>query len=195
MLGAELHYSSCIRPLECGAIFWLRRRSLMRSNRFPLRRLGLALALLALCALPAAAATTKCLPSCNVSDGRFLAIAGSNLITLSDTTLNLEISVPAGTTSFTIGVFDGDGAELDAFGATHWDTGTTAPFRYTLYADPTADGTGTTPVELAPGFPFVDSNTMPDNDWIDFTIATSPAAATPGGNFFYRLAIELTDPS
>ncbi|HYX25803.1 MAG TPA: hypothetical protein VFC23_16740, partial [Thermoanaerobaculia bacterium] len=43
-------------------------------------------------------AVFKCLPTCSSTDARFLAIAnGTNFKTLSDPTLDLEISVPAGT--------------------------------------------------------------------------------------------------
>jgi SdrD B-like domain len=138
----------------------------------------------------------KCLPSCDVTDGRFLAIAGSGLQTLSPPELVLAISVPAGTASFDLGVFDGDGNEFQSDGVTSdWDSGVTAPFEYTLYADPRGDGSGTTVVELQPGFQSFPSSAMPDNDWIDFTINTGPEAAAPSGNFFYTLAIRLTDPS
>ena len=68
-----------------------------------------ALALCAILAAPAAA-QFNCFPSCAETDGRFLAIAGTGLITLSDTVLEIELSVPAGTASFELGIFDGDGA-------------------------------------------------------------------------------------
>jgi hypothetical protein len=138
----------------------------------------------------------KCLPTCDVTDGRFLAIAGSGLLTLSPPELELAISVPAGSTSFDLGVFDGDGGEYQSDGFTaFWDSGDTASFEYTLYADPQANGTGTTLIELQPGFPAFPSSSMPDNDWIDFTVNTGPEAAAPSGNFFYLLKIRLLDPS
>jgi hypothetical protein len=144
----------------------------------------------------APAGTFKCLPTCDVADGRFLAIAGSGLLTLSPPELELSISVPAGSTSFDLGVFDGDGGEYQSDGFTaFWDSGDTAPFEYTLYADPQANGTGTTLIELQPGFPSFPSSSMPDNDWIDFTVNTGPEAAAPSGNFFYLLKIRLLDPS
>lgn len=163
----------------------------MRPIHFHLTGVALALALVA---TPAVAQSTRCLPTCTANDARFLAIAGANLVTLSDTTLNLEIAVPAGATSFQVGFFDGDGGEFDVLGASHWDTGSTAPFRYTLFADPAADGTGTTVVELLPGMAFINSDAMPNNAWIDFPVATSPIALAPSGNYFYRLSIELMDP-
>src|SRR6185369_1316495 len=140
-------------------------------------------------------ATMRCLPSCDTTDGRFLAIAGQNLATLSGSDLNLQISVPAAATSFTIGVFDGDARGVDAGGLSHWDTGVaTAIYEYTLYADPAADGAGTTVVEMVPGNPVLTGSSMPDNAWIDFTLPTSAVARTPSGNFFYHLKIRLTTP-
>jgi hypothetical protein len=143
-----------------------------------------------------AAAQIRCLPSCDPTDGRFLAIAGSNLITLSDTALDLTISVPADATSFQLGIFDGDARGVDGLLVPHWDTGVLpATYEYTLYTDPAANGTGSSVVEMLPGFPSLLSLTMPDNDWIDFTIPTSPDAQTPSGNYFYRLNIKLLTPA
>src|SRR4051812_37010639 len=42
----------------------------------------------------------KCLPTCDVTDGRFLALAGQGLQALSPPELFLQIAVPAGATSF-----------------------------------------------------------------------------------------------
>jgi hypothetical protein len=151
-----------------------------------------ALALSVGLAAPSQAQTLRCMPTCDPADGRFLAIAGSNLATLSDSSLNLEISVPAGTSSFTFGVFDGDGGEYDPAGEAHWDIGSTATFEFTLYADPQGDNSGTVPIA---GFSTVSSTSLPDNAWGDFTIPNDPAAASPSGNYFYRLNIRLTDPS
>jgi hypothetical protein len=137
----------------------------------------------------------KCLPTCSETDGRFLAVAGDNLITLSDPVLNLTIAVEAGATSFDLGIFDGDSNDSDALGNTHWDVGLPAEFTYTLFADPLADGTGTTVVELQPGFPSVSCTEMINNDWSTFTVATGPEAQAPSGNYFYVLRIELMNPA
>ncbi|HEX3530839.1 MAG TPA: SdrD B-like domain-containing protein, partial [Thermoanaerobaculia bacterium] len=146
-------------------------------------------------ALTKSSATMRCLPTCDPTDGRFLAIAGSNLATLSGSDLNLQISVPAAATSFTVGIFDGDARGVDSSGVSHWDTGVTnAVYEYTLYTDPAADGTGSTVVEMMPGNPVLTGSMMPDNAWIDFTIPTSAAARAPSGNFFYHLRIRLTTP-
>ena len=167
----------------------------------------------ALCALLVLAAATparaqgfKCFPSCNPRDGRFLVIAfGPDLKTLTDSQLDVEIGVAAGTPTIRIGVFDGDDGGVDATGTSHWDlepddpgTGQPLgqiPFEYTLYADPLGDGSGMTPVELQPGFAAISSTTMPDNDWIDFTVNNPAAAQSPSGNYFYRLNIRLVNPT
>ncbi len=137
-----------------------------------------------------AQAQVNCLPSCDANDGRFLAIAGSGLNTLSDAAFDISLAVPADATSFSIGFFDGDSGKVDAVtGARYWDTGVLATFRYDIYADPEADGTGSVLVysEL--------SDVMPDNGWHDLVLPTDPAALTPSGNFFYRLEITLLDPA
>ena len=134
----------------------------------------------------------NCIPSCDATDGRLLVIAnGPSFVTLSDPILELQVQVPAGTTSFELGVFDGDGSEGGA--GSFWDLGAAAPFTYTLRADPFGDGTGTDIVEMQAGSPFISSSTLPNNAWQDFTIVTSAAAQSPSGNFFYRLTIELTN--
>src|SRR5688500_5720181 len=103
-------------------------------------------ALLAVLTAAPAAGSFRCLPTGDVTDGRFMAIAGTGFDTLSPPELALSIAVPAGSTSFDLGVFDGDGGEYDPFGDANWDAGLTALFSYSLYADPAADGTGLTPV-------------------------------------------------
>ncbi|MEA2563804.1 MAG: hypothetical protein QOH06_5308 [Acidobacteriota bacterium] len=143
-----------------------------------------------------AAASLKCLPTCDVTDGRFLAIAGTGFDTLSPPELALSIAVPAGSTSFDLSVFDGDGGEYDPFGDANWDAGLTALFSYSLYADPNANGTGLIPVNLMPpGSPTVLSSDLPDNQWADFTVSTGPAALSPSGNYFYVLKVRLEDPT
>ncbi|HEX7185265.1 MAG TPA: SdrD B-like domain-containing protein [Thermoanaerobaculia bacterium] len=157
---------------------------------------GLLVAVALLGGAPATAQSLHCLPTCSSVDGRFLAVAnGSTLVSLSGANLELQISVPAGTTSFQLGFFDGDARGVDLMGVSHWDNGFLSVFNYTLIADPIGDRSGTTVIELLPGMPFIPSTIMPDNDWIDFTVVTGPEAQSPSGNFFYRLQIELTAPS
>lgn len=140
-----------------------------------------------------AAATTggmKCLPTCDITDSRFLAIASTGFGTLSPPELSLAVSVPVGTTSFTIGFFDGDARDT-AQPVQNWDSGLTSLFDYTLYADPDADGSGLTVIEMLPGQPAILSTAMANNAWTDFTVNTGPEAATPSGNFFYILKIRM----
>src|SRR4051794_25675715 len=137
----------------------------------------------------------NCLPTCNSTDARFLAIAsGVALVTLSQPTLDLEIAVPKGTTTFTVGAFDGDARGIDGAGNTHWDTSSASGFTYTLYADPNRDDAASTVAPLS-GSPAVLSTLMPDNNWIDFTVSTDPSAQAPSGNYFYLLRIQLITPA
>ena len=160
--------------------------------KFPGLKIGGWIVTATLC-LPAdsLAATSRCLPTCDVTDGRMLAIAGSNLLTPNAPEILLQIAVPAGVTSFQLGIFDGDGGLLDAQGDSHWDLGSSEIFEYALYADPMADGAGQTLVDLQPGSPVVFSSALADNGWTDFTVATGPVARTPSGNYFYRLSVRL----
>ncbi len=146
-------------------------------------------------AAPLAAAGLHCLPTCSTTDGRFLAIAGAGFETLSPPEMDLSIAVPAGSATFDIGIFDGDGGEYGPGGEAFWDAGVTALFEYSLYADPGADGTGLLPVDLEPGSPTILSTDMPDNEWRNFTVATGSEAASPGGNFFYVLKVRLVNPA
>ena len=139
--------------------------------------------------------TYNCLPSCDPADARFLAIAnGPGLITLSQPTLDLEISVPRGTTTFTVGVFDGDAKGVDGGGVAHWDTSNPATFSYELYADPNRDHAAAVVAPLS-GSPSVLSTSMPDNAWIDLTVNTAPSAQAPSGHYFYLLRIQLVTPA
>ncbi|RMH25571.1 MAG: hypothetical protein D6692_10800, partial [Planctomycetota bacterium] len=78
-------------------------------------------------------------------------------------------------------------------GTAHWDFagGSELDYSYSLFADPNADGSVLIPVDLLPAQPSVSSLiAMADNAWSDFTVATSPVAATASGNFLYRLRVE-----
>ncbi len=158
------------------------------------------LAFLALVALLPGAATAQfsCFPTCPTDDGRFLVIAAGDVYrTLSDPTLDLTFIVPAGTTSFEIGIFDGDILDSDTGGLFHWDTGASGVFEYTVFADPNLDVSGSFAVlgplstqdEASPGVPL-----FPDNDWTSFIINTGPEAQTANGDFVYQLRIEILNP-
>ncbi|MDY7092237.1 MAG: SdrD B-like domain-containing protein, partial [Acidobacteriota bacterium] len=128
----------------------------------------------------------RCLPSCAADDGRFLAVAaGAALVTLSDSSLDVQMASPGDLASFSVGVFDGDANAANG----NWDIGS-APYTYTLYADASRDGSDPTVV----AGPFT-SASMPNNGWFDFTVVNHPAAQTPSGNYFYRLRVENQDPA
>jgi hypothetical protein len=121
--------------------------------------------------------------------------SGTGLVTLSEETLEVQFAVPAGQPSFTLGVFDGDGGQVDGAGKRNWDLGNDIPYSYTLYADPLRDGSGMMIVDMSPGVPVTSSASMPSNAWIDYNISTSADAQAPSGNFFYRLEIKLLNNS
>ncbi|MDY7092234.1 MAG: SdrD B-like domain-containing protein [Acidobacteriota bacterium] len=128
----------------------------------------------------------RCLPSCAVDDGRFLAVvAGADLMTLSETSLAIEIAVPSSWSSFEVGIFDADAEATNG----NWDVGA-APFMYSVYADPMKDGSTMT---LVAG-PFA-CTTLPNNTWFDVSIDVGPEAQAPSGHYFYRLIVAPQDPS
>ena len=122
-----------------------------------------------------------CFPTCSTTDGRFLALAGSGLSTLAGDSQIFEIQVPAGATSFEIGIFDADTGGS-------WDEGLT-PTIYTVDADPLGNGSGNETVLTFSGAG------LPDNAWHTVTINTSPAAQTPSGNYFYHIHFTNSNPS
>ncbi len=123
----------------------------------------------------------NCFPTCATNDGRFLALAGSGLETLAGDNQLFEISIPAGTTSFEMGIFDGDTGGM-------WDIGTT-PTLFTVDADPLRDGSQNEQILQFSG------SELPDNLWYTVSINTSPAAQSPSGNYFYHLHLVNPDPS
>ena len=152
---------------------------------------------------PTTSAGFNCLPSCDVDDGRFLAITtGAAFLSLSDPILDLSFTAPAGTASFEIGIFDGD-ARSGPAGDRHWDAGNpgvgafAAPiFEYTLYADPGNNVDGT---EVVAG-PFIGTsflgtgNDLADNTWCNLAVTTGPEAQAANGDYVYRLRVEIVNP-
>jgi hypothetical protein len=118
----------------------------------------------------------------------------------------LWIESPAGASSFKIGIFDGDsGRGNDGninFRNGNWDD-TETNSTYTLYADPTRDGTGMTAVgqwqandpnstaDPTNGWWTASSETMPNNDWYKIIVKTVDAAEN-NGRYYYRF--EATRP-
>lgn len=121
-----------------------------------------------------------CFPTCDSTDARFLSIAGAGINTLSGQDIYLTVVSPASATSLEIGIFDGEtGGKFDIG---------TVPLEFTLFADPSADGTGTLQVGQWSGA------TMPDFAWYSVSIANTGAALTPSGNYYYVLRVSTTNP-
>ncbi|MCP3982465.1 MAG: hypothetical protein GY716_24445, partial [bacterium] len=159
--------------------------------------------------LKQAGPTVTCLPSCETDDAKFLAIAGTGLVTLSDTVLDVTLSAEAGTTSFDFGVFDGDSGKIQASTSeSRWDRGPEIPFEYSLFASPPGgpevqldlNSSPAAPSAACPG-PLPDSacayasSLMPNDDWFDFTVdASGTEAEAPSGIKVYRLEVRQLVP-
>ena len=126
--------------------------------------------------------TTKyvCFPTCDETDARFLAIAGSGLSNLSGDTITIQFASPGVEPNLEIGIFDGDSEST-------WDLGDNIPLEYTLYADPGGDLSGTTVIGQWLG------DTMPDNAWYTITIPNVPEAMSESGHYFYNMTVRLTN--
>ena len=122
-------------------------------------------------------------PDLDPDSGKFLGAAGNGLSTLAGQTNKLYLGIPAGRTTFTIGIFDGDGD-------VHWDQPISGvdQMDYKLYKDPLKNGAMT----------LLDSwsnSGLLDDDWSSRTYSTSNDAKAPSGNYFYRLEVNWNDPS
>ncbi|UCD92020.1 MAG: PKD domain-containing protein, partial [Methanobacteriota archaeon] len=115
------------------------------------------------------------MPTGDPDDGKFLALAGAGIQTLGGNVIELFIGVPAGETSFEVGIFDGDtGDDWDLAGGLSG---------FWLYKDPYKNG----------GSNLLDSwtsSSMANDDWTTMTYSTSDDAKAPSGNYFYRLLIK-----
>ncbi|MGB3364087.1 MAG: hypothetical protein WBB48_04860 [Thermodesulfobacteriota bacterium] len=125
-----------------------------------------------------------CLPTCEIDDGRFLAISEGSFETFTPGVMNIQIIVPPGTAQFSYGIFDGDSPGAIPTG--HWDLGSPSQFSYVLFIDPDLDNTGPIASQTM-------ATSLPSNDWMDFTINTDPSALDGNGNFVYTLQITLLD--
>jgi hypothetical protein len=134
-------------------------------------------------AQPFQASQWRGFPDADPDSGRFLGAAGNGLSTLAGQLTKLIIGIPAGRTSFTIGIFDGEGNNS-------WDQyiNTIDLLDFKLYKDPLKNGAMT----------LMDSWNnlgMFDDGWTDRTYTTSNDAKAPSGNYFYRLEINWNDPT
>ena len=132
---------------------------------------------------PLQASQWRGFPDADPDSGRFIGAAGNGLSTLAGQLTKLIIGIPAGRTSFTIGIFDGDGNNS-------WDQyiNTIDLLDFDLYKDPLKNG----------GMTFMDAWNnlgMRDDVWSDRTYLTSSDAMAPSGNYFYRLEINWNDPA
>lgn len=133
-----------------------------------------------------------CMPSCDETDGRFLSHPGEMMDSFAGARIVLWIAVPEQNPSFELGFFDGDSGK-DNTGAVNvwegnWDD-TEVETTYTLYADPSKNGRGTTVVQQWLG----NQDAMPNNAWFDVTVDNVPEAKNLNGHYFYRL--ECTRPA
>ncbi len=132
-----------------------------------------------------------CLPTCDETDGRFLALVSARLKSFAGEKIVLWIAVPGNYTEFELDIFDGDSGE-DNNGNLNWTAGnwdgTYAEATFALYADPFMDGTGTTLLQTWRG----NQDNMPNNAWFTASVANSSAAQAPSQHYFYRL--EITQP-
>ncbi len=159
---------------------------------------------------PATVAAQECIPSCDAKDGRYLAITdGSGLDTLTDTTLDLTVRVSSTELDFMIGFYDGETGGLWDLAGPMGSMDPPVPAQtYTIFADPETDGTcggfGCACPDLpVPGcdatdegvghvLRVLDGEAMPDDDWVDFTIANVPAALNGAGTTYgYLIQAEL----
>lgn len=118
-------------------------------------------------------------PTSSTTDGRMVSIVGANLQAMTGEAVEFGIGLPGTTDSLRIGIFDGE------TGGT-WDLGTNE-LVFRLYADSTANGTGTTLLGTYNG------SDMTDNGWYNITSAVNAAARSTDTVYFYRLVVELSD--
>jgi hypothetical protein len=148
-----------------------------------------------------------CMPTCQENDGRFLLMPGESVASFGGAKIVLWIEAPPGSTSFDVGIFDGDSGKDNAgnisMGDGNWDD-TETNTTYTLYADPLRDGKGATIVgqwqgndpnptsDPLSGWWTASAATMPNNAWYNVTVQNRAAAQNPNGNYYYRF--EVTRP-
>jgi LPXTG-motif cell wall-anchored protein len=155
--------------------------------------LALALALIGVHWIPVHAESPQAftyygVPTLNTTDGKFVGIAGTGLETFVQP-LKIWISIPAGTPTVTMDLFDGD------LGG-NWDNLTnglqTLTTTYTVYADPFKTGDPTNKPLIAAS----DSTKFADNNWTNlFTAPIDARAQAPSGNYFYLFIAQWSDVS
>ncbi len=170
--------------------------------------LAVVLGLLATVLPSSAAGPYTYFPTASTTDARMLNVSGSGLVTLAGQSTDIEFSVPAGTLTFEIGIFDGDNGKdnlgnLNPSGG-HWDVGTSETY-FQFDADPSGIGSGPltsiatwngNAANTSSGLWSTAQSGMPDNDWWNVTVQTSAAAQSyPGGPYFYHMHVSMADPN
>ncbi|MBC8144479.1 MAG: hypothetical protein H7X80_02770, partial [bacterium] len=122
-----------------------------------------------------------CFPTCDSSDGRFMALSGTDYNAFTGDTILMALGTPGNFTHVEVGIFDGESSGMWDFSA--------APLEYTLFAD--SSGLGVGAVKLAQWV----GDSLPDNRWWTYRTTSSPAAKARNGNYIYYLQIRSTDTS
>ncbi|MGB3729749.1 MAG: hypothetical protein WBA70_10935, partial [Thermodesulfobacteriota bacterium] len=172
----------------------------MRIPNVLFKYLFLLLAIITFSAFPIQSAFSQfaCVPTCDITDGRFMSLAGFGLQTTNNTDAFFHLTSRAGSTDLDMGIFDGDGRGANVLGVTgpdKWDTsgGGVTEVEYTLFFDPSGDGLGigngvvyrTWTSDGSSGDNM--GSPMPDNDWFVSIIPNDPQAQTAVGSFSYVL--------
>ncbi|MGB3363215.1 MAG: hypothetical protein WBB48_00385, partial [Thermodesulfobacteriota bacterium] len=172
----------------------------MRITNVLFKYLFLLLAIITFSAFPIQSAFSQfaCVPTCDITDGRFMSLAGFGLQTTNNTDAFFHLTSRAGSTDLDMGIFDGDGRGANVLGVTgpdKWDTsgGGVTEVEYTLFFDPSGDGLGigngvvyrTWTSDGSSGDNM--GSPMPDNDWFVSIIPNDPQAQTAVGSFSYVL--------
>lgn len=121
-------------------------------------------------------------PTARPNDAAFLALSeGSGVASLSND-LYIKLATPAGQNTLELGIFDGDNSGL-------WDHGA-ATTTFTLYVDPTADGSGAqNPANQMEQWS-TGTSTFADNTWTNLT-----AGGTVNGGTLIQVGAQTTAPS
>jgi hypothetical protein len=140
------------------------------------------------------------IPTDDVTDGKFMAIVGTERQTFDNNPVHIWIDVPATQNPFQIGIFDGDtGQYATETQEPHWyydGNWDECPWGrecvnnliFTLYADANRDGTPEAEIAKWLG------NDMPNNDWFVQEIENVEDALGTDGKYHYFLEIVSEQP-
>lgn len=120
-----------------------------------------------------------CFPTCDSSDGRFMALSGTDYNAFTGDAIVMAIGTPGNYTHVEIGIFDGESSGMWDFSA--------AALEYTLFADSSGLNVGAVQIAQWRG------DSLPDNQWWTFRMASNAAAKARNGNYIYYMRIRSTD--